>query len=339
MIGPKKLIRRNKLCVVSPLENLYPETVTFQVVFEDSSKNLDAKVNLKSSLCLNETKWLVLDMKNSEMQHLARTNNDVAMIPTMFLELTFYGPYRPMIANIVQITKKWFGIVDRVTAVLSNISFPFPLLSSRYLLLPLVPLLAIALVTSPILMGVSIMLLPFMLPIMVILGTIFSIFILALMILLMSTRRGRNITYEFTSPFYLTVSQSALGQRLLFDTGPIFLMTSNQTIICKLILSLVIDFIGSCSYIVPGTGELTDIIWAPIQTMIIISMYDSTNPSLKYVSFIEELLPFTDIVPTGTIGWIVEYGSYLLNGSFHSNSRKNYFAIGKGKQNAVIKQL
>jgi hypothetical protein len=37
-------------------------------------------------------------------------------------------------------------------------------------------------------------------------------------------------------------------------------------------------------------------------------MYDKTSPNLKYVSFVEEILPFTDIVPSATIGWLMQFG-------------------------------
>ena len=75
----------------------------------------------------------------------------------------------------------------------------------------------------------------------------------------------------------------------------------------KLVISLLIDLIGSSSYLLPVVGEGLDIAWAPIQTILIMAMYDPTTPNLKYVSFVEEILPFTDIVPTATIGWMFQF--------------------------------
>jgi hypothetical protein len=43
------------------------------------------------------------------------------------------------------------------------------------------------------------------------------------------------------------------------------------------------------------------------------AMYDTTTPNLKYVSFIEEILPFTDFVPSATIGWAAQFGPQLLS--------------------------
>jgi hypothetical protein len=81
----------------------------------------------------------------------------------------------------------------------------------------------------------------------------------------------------------------------------------------RLILSLFIDLIGSASYLLPVVGEGLDLAWAPTQTILIMAMYDSTSPNLKYVSFLEEILPFTDIVPSATIGWACEFVPGLLN--------------------------
>ena len=118
---------------------------------------------------------------------------------------------------------------------------------------------------------------------------------------------------------------------------------------------ILIDFIGSTSYFVPGIGEFMDIVWAPAQTLLIMALFDNNNddddenvdsnsnnnngnpntPSyassstttaasttsdsskiyhekvtavLPYISFIEEVLPFTDFIPTATIGWFCIYG-------------------------------
>jgi hypothetical protein len=48
-------------------------------------------------------------------------------------------------------------------------------------------------------------------------------------------------------------------------------------------------------------------------------MYDSTSPNLKYVSFIEEILPFTDIVPSATIGWACEFVPQMLSQQAENN--------------------
>ena len=88
----------------------------------------------------------------------------------------------------------------------------------------------------------------------------------------------------------------------------------------KLVVSLLIDLIGSSSYLLPVVGEGLDVAWAPMQTILIMAMYDPTTPNLKYVSFVEEALPFTDIVPTATIGWACEFIPQFLGNAVSTDS-------------------
>ena len=76
----------------------------------------------------------------------------------------------------------------------------------------------------------------------------------------------------------------------------------------KLILSLLFDGIGMLSYIVPVFAEVTDLVWAPISGILLITMYRGTIGKLAGVfGFIEELVPFIDFVPTFTITWFYTY--------------------------------
>lgn len=80
----------------------------------------------------------------------------------------------------------------------------------------------------------------------------------------------------------------------------------------KLILSIIFDFIGMISYIFPGLAETTDVIWAPISGLLLVAMYKGTTGKVAGVlGTLEELLPFTDIIPTFTITWF--YENYMNN--------------------------
>jgi len=75
----------------------------------------------------------------------------------------------------------------------------------------------------------------------------------------------------------------------------------------KLIIGVVCDIIGMLSYLVPGAGELADVIWAPLSLYIMIKMYKGTEGKVAgVISFIEEALPI-DFVPTFTLMWIYTY--------------------------------
>jgi hypothetical protein len=75
-----------------------------------------------------------------------------------------------------------------------------------------------------------------------------------------------------------------------------------------LILGIIFDLIGMFSYIFPGIGEYVDFIWAPIAGFLLIKMYKgNTGKIAGLIGFIEEALPFSDIIPTFTITWIYTY--------------------------------
>lgn len=68
----------------------------------------------------------------------------------------------------------------------------------------------------------------------------------------------------------------------------------------KLLLSIVLDLVGMIPMI--------DIIWAPISGFIMIKMYSGTKGKVAaIISFIEEIIPFTDVIPTFTFMWIYTY--------------------------------
>lgn len=73
----------------------------------------------------------------------------------------------------------------------------------------------------------------------------------------------------------------------------------------KLALSLVFDAIGFLSYIIPGIGELLDVIWAPISAYLMTKMYKGNKGKIgAAVSFIEEAMPGLDVIPTFTLMWL-----------------------------------
>lgn len=76
----------------------------------------------------------------------------------------------------------------------------------------------------------------------------------------------------------------------------------------KLLLSIIFDLVGYVSYLIPVFAEASDIIWAPVSAFLMTRMYKGTSGKVgAVISFIEEALPFTDIVPTFTLMWIYTY--------------------------------
>ncbi|MWB94726.1 hypothetical protein GON26_10150 [Flavobacterium sp. GA093] len=76
----------------------------------------------------------------------------------------------------------------------------------------------------------------------------------------------------------------------------------------KLLLGLLFDAIGMLTFTIPGIGEFGDIIWAPIAAFLMSRMYKGRVGKVASVlTFIEEIIPFTDIIPSFTITWIYTY--------------------------------
>ena len=73
----------------------------------------------------------------------------------------------------------------------------------------------------------------------------------------------------------------------------------------QLILGIFFDAVGMLSFSIPFLGEFSDVIWAPLSGLILARMYKGTVGKVGgFISFVEELLPFTDIIPTFTLTWI-----------------------------------
>jgi hypothetical protein len=76
----------------------------------------------------------------------------------------------------------------------------------------------------------------------------------------------------------------------------------------KLILGILFDAIGMLSFTVPLIGDFTDVVWAPLAGFLMTKMYEGRVGKVAGVlTFVEEIFPFTDIVPSFTLTWIYTY--------------------------------
>ena len=81
----------------------------------------------------------------------------------------------------------------------------------------------------------------------------------------------------------------------------------------NLFLGLILDAIGMLSFAVPLLGDFSDIIWAPLSAWIMTRMYKGKiGQAAGVVSFIEEIIPGLDVIPTFTIMW---FYTYILKGT------------------------
>lgn len=76
----------------------------------------------------------------------------------------------------------------------------------------------------------------------------------------------------------------------------------------NLFLGLLFDAIGMLSFVIPGIGEFSDIIWAPVAGWLMTKLYKGKiGRAAGVITFVEEMLPGLDIVPTFTIMWFYTY--------------------------------
>lgn len=75
-----------------------------------------------------------------------------------------------------------------------------------------------------------------------------------------------------------------------------------------LVLGVIFDIVGYLSYAIPMLGEFSDLVWAPISGVLMAYMYKGTKGKIAGVfSFLEEVMPFSDFIPSFTLMWIYTY--------------------------------
>ncbi len=76
----------------------------------------------------------------------------------------------------------------------------------------------------------------------------------------------------------------------------------------NLILGIVFDLLGMATFTIPFVGEFGDVVWAPISGLLMVWMYKGNKGKIGGLfSFLEEILPFTDIIPSFTLMWVYTY--------------------------------
>jgi hypothetical protein len=76
----------------------------------------------------------------------------------------------------------------------------------------------------------------------------------------------------------------------------------------KLILSILMDAVGMATFLIPGIAEVADLAWAPIAAVTNFLMFrGATGVAGGAGTFLEELLPGTDWIPSFTITWGMKY--------------------------------
>ncbi|MBF8149601.1 hypothetical protein ITJ86_06805 [Winogradskyella sp. F6397] len=76
----------------------------------------------------------------------------------------------------------------------------------------------------------------------------------------------------------------------------------------KLGLGLLFDALGLVSFIIPGIGEFSDVVWAPISAWLMTKLYAGKAGKVAgVITFVEEALPGFDVIPSFTLMWLYTY--------------------------------
>lgn len=71
---------------------------------------------------------------------------------------------------------------------------------------------------------------------------------------------------------------------------------------------LVLDLVGMLTMSIPVIGPFLDLLWAPYAAKQMVKMYNGSEGKIaSVVVFIEEILPFTDVIPTFTLMWVYNF--------------------------------
>jgi hypothetical protein len=83
-------------------------------------------------------------------------------------------------------------------------------------------------------------------------------------------------------------------------------MNEKKPVLPNIFICIVMDLVGMASYIVPGIGEFTDVVWAMLSAIIFHTLFGGRFGMIGAVlNFLEEVFPFTDIIPSFTIAWFI----------------------------------
>ena len=85
-----------------------------------------------------------------------------------------------------------------------------------------------------------------------------------------------------------------------------FIMTKKKPFVPNIALCIVLDIIGMASYFIPALGEVVDAAWAPISAILFYTLFGGRFGMIGGVlNFLEEVIPFTDAIPSFTIAWFI----------------------------------
>ncbi len=83
-------------------------------------------------------------------------------------------------------------------------------------------------------------------------------------------------------------------------------MNKEKIFLPNIAICIIMDAIGMATYIFTVLGEFGDIVWAPVSAYIFLKLFGGRFGLIGGVlNFLEEIIPYTDIIPSFTIAWFI----------------------------------
>lgn len=86
---------------------------------------------------------------------------------------------------------------------------------------------------------------------------------------------------------------------------------NTKPVVPNIVLCIILDVMGMATYLIPALGEFADVVWAPISGYLFFQLFGGRFGVIGAVlNFLEEIIPFTDIIPSFTIAWFIRKNEY-----------------------------
>lgn len=230
----------------------------------------------------------------------------------VIINTSLHSPFRPPVESVSRILSSYASTVDlALDTVSQQTQRVVPFFSRRAALVSAVPLGVVVAACLPLAGVMCVAGLPLLLPILAIVVVVGGVGALLASTVWAFSRNGRPWVQQVVKPICEKVGKE--NPEVLYPVGPnpsptrVVRSLVPTTMWPKLALSVAVDFIGCTSYAVPVLGETADVLWAPMSYLLIDAMYRESSPWAGLFGAAEEILPFTDIIPTATLAWIKEY--------------------------------
>jgi hypothetical protein len=83
-------------------------------------------------------------------------------------------------------------------------------------------------------------------------------------------------------------------------------MSKEKIFVPNIAICIIMDVIGIATYAFPVLGEFGDIVWAPVSGYLFFKLFGGRFGMIGGVlNFLEEVIPFTDAIPSFTIAWFI----------------------------------